>query len=351
MENAQDPLWLRVIGRLLGLAIIVASIAIAIYVSRLLYLNPRTDDAAVRANVVGIAPHVSGPITNLLVVDNQEVEEGDLLFVIDPRPFEVELERAKADLQIARSDLQSVSNAVAAATADAQRREVESAFAADHAKRLEPLVEGKFVTQDTYEAAQVNASASKAALDQSHHELARQKSLLAQYGDENARLQAAEASVHAAELNLAYCRVRAPFKARVTNLNISKGEYAQAGQRVFSLVDTRAWYVLANFQETYLDSIHTGMSADIFLLSYPGRRFRGTVEGAGWAVLSQDEKTVGGLPSVYPTLNWVRLAQRIPVRIRLETPDPERPYRMGMTAVVTLRGEKDTNTPATKPSL
>ncbi len=295
------------------------------------------DDAMVRANIVGIAPHVSGPITELLVVDNQEVKEGDLLFVIDPRPFEVELERAKANVMLARSDLQSISNAIAAASADTQRLEVESSFAADHVKRLESLLAGQFVTTDDYQAAQVKSRAAAASLEQSHQELARQKSLLAQFGDVNARLKSAEASVNSAELNLNYCHVRAPFPARVTNLNISKGEYAQTGRPIFALVDIRAWYVLANFQETYLEYIHPGMKADVFLLSYPGRRFHGVVEGTGWAVLSQDETSPGILPNVAPTLNWVRLAQRLPVRVRLEDPDPAWPYRMGMTAVVTLQ--------------
>ena len=337
MAQTRDPLWLRIIGRLLGLAIIAGGICVALYVTRLLYHRPRTDDAQVRANIVGIAPHVSGPITELLVVDNQEVREGDLLFVIDPRPFEVELERAQANLLLARTEVQSISNAMAAAQADAQRLEVESTYAAEHEKRLVPLLAGKFVTQDAFDAAQTRSRTSVAALDQSRQEFARQHSLLGQFGDVNAHLKAAEAAVSGAELNLTYCRVRAPFKARVTNLNIAQGEYAQVGRQVFALVDTRVWYVLANFQETYLEYIRPGMPADVFLLSYPGRRFRGTVEGAGWAVLSDEATTVGVLPNVAPTLNWVRLAQRIPVRIRLEAPDPDRPYRMGMTAVVTLR--------------
>jgi len=349
MADSRDPLWLRITGRLLGVAIIVGSLALALHVTRLLYHRPRTDDALVRANLIGIAPHVSGPIIQLEVVDNQEVREGDLLFVIDPRPFEVELERARANLLLAQSELQSTSNAVAAASADAQRLEIESAFAADHVKRLESLVAGQFVTQDAFQAAQVRARASQAALDQSRQEIARQRSLLAQFGDVNARLKAAEAAVNAAELNLSYCRVRSPFPARITNLNISKGEYAQAGKQVFALVDIRAWYVLANFQETYLEYIHPGMIADVFLLSYPGRHFRGTVEGTGWAVLSQDVTTVGVVPNVAPTLNWVRLAQRIPVRIRLESPHPEQPYRMGMTAVVTLHPAAESTPRAKRP--
>jgi membrane fusion protein, multidrug efflux system len=338
MDNPQDPRWLRLTGRVLGLAIIVSSLATAFYVTRLLYHRPRTDDAVVRANLVGIAPHVSGPIIELDVADNQEVQEGDLLFVIDPRPFKVDLERAQANLLLTESEVQATSNAVAAAKSNVEQLEVEDAFEADHVKRLASLVQGKFVTQDEFQAAQVKASATRAALAQARQELARQQNLLGQYGDLNAHLKAAEAAVDAAKLNLTYCRVRAPFRGRVTNLNISKGEYAQAGKQVFALVDTRVWYVIANFQETYLEYIKTGMTADVFLLSYPGHRFRGTVEGIGWAVLSPDEQTVGVLPNVTPTLNWVRLAQRIPVRIRLEAPDPNRPYRMGMTAVVTLHG-------------
>jgi multidrug resistance efflux pump len=287
---------------------------------------------------VGIAPHVSGPIVELNVVDNQEVQEGDLLFVIDRRPFAVELERAKATLLLTQSETQALSNAIAAATAEVKRLEDESAYAGDHAKRLGSLVADKFVTQDRFEEAQVKQRSALASLERARQELARQKNLLAQFGDVNARLQAAEAAVRGAELNLGYCRVHAPFKARVTNLNISQGEYARVGQQVFTLVDTRAWYVMANFQETYLDSIRPGMEVDVYLMSYPNRRFRGTVQGLGWAIAPEDGASVGGLPAVQRTLNWVRLAQRIPVRIRLEDPDPVHPYRMGMTAVVTVRG-------------
>ena len=155
----------------------------------------------------------------------------------------------------------------------------------------------------------------------------------------NARIAAAEAAVHGSELDLEYCYVRAPFDAQVTNLNIAQGEYARAGQQVFALVDRRTWYVLANYQETYLNNIRPGMPVDVYLMSYPNRRFRGTVQGIGWAVLPQDSHTEGVLPDVQPTLNWVRLAQRIPVRIELEPPHPDQPYRMGMTAVVTVQGD------------
>ncbi len=328
----------RAAGRLLGFAILAAALAAGIGVTRLSYREPRTDDAMVRANVVGIAPHVSGPLVELHVVDNQDVQAGHLLFVIDPRPFEVALERARADLLLAQSEVGATAKAIASATAEVTRLEAERGYARDHVTRLAPLLPKQFVTRDRMDEAQVKARAADAAVAKARQELDRQRQLLAQFGDVNARIAAATAAIHAAELDLEYCRVRAPFPARVTNLNIAQGEYARAGQEVFALVDTRAWYVLANFQETFLDAIRPGMSAQVYLMAYPARRFHGTVQGIGWAVLSPDARTDGVLPTVQPSLNWVRLAQRIPVRITLEPPDPEQPYRMGMTAVVTVRG-------------
>ncbi len=325
----------------MGIAIVIAALAAGLQVTRIAYREPRTDDAAVRANVVGIAPHVGGPLAALNVVDNQDVREGDLLFVIDPRPFEVALERARAALMLAQSEVAATTMAIASATAEVARLEAERSYAHHHATRLEPLLPQRFVTRDRYEEARVKARSADAAVERARRELERQRQLLAQFGDVNARIAAAAADVRGAELDLQYCYVRAPFDGRVTNLNIARGEYARTGQQVVALVDARTWYVLANFQETYLDSIRPGMPADVYLMSYPDRRFRGTVQGIGWAVLSEDARTEGVLPAVRRSLNWARLAQRIPVRVQLEPPDPERPYRMGMTAVVTIRGDRD----------
>jgi multidrug resistance efflux pump len=329
----------RATGGLLSIVIIVAAVLAVLWVTRISYREPRTDDAAVRANVIGIAPHVGGPLTELNVVDNQEVKEGDLLFVVDPQPFEVALASARAAQMLAQSEVAGFRKAIEAATAELVRLEAERRYAHDHVGRLQPLLPKQFVTRDRFEDAQVKARAADADVERARRELERQEQTLAQFGDVNARLAAAEAAVHGAELDLRYCYVRAPFDGRVTNLNICQGQYAKAGEQVFALVDARRWYVLANFQETYLDSIRPGMPVEVYLMSYPRERFRGTVQGIGWAVLSQDAHNVGVLPDVKPTLNWVRLAQRIPVRIDLEPPDPARPYRMGMTAVVTVLGD------------
>jgi multidrug efflux system membrane fusion protein len=384
----------RAIGRTIGVLAVASAAATSIHASRVSFVNPRTDDAAVRANIVGIAPHVSGPIVDLRVSDNQYVKQGDLLFVIDCRPYEARLARTRAELTIsakqvdaqrralaiAESEIERRKSGLTAATADMARadeeraaaeavltrREAEAAYADDYLQRVEPLLERQFVTADKVADARSRRDASAAAVqearrqlraaragvqrgvatregaaravDQARFDAARSADLLAQIGDLNARIQAAEATMRAAELDVDYCRVKAPFDAYVTNLNIAVGEYAREGQQLFALVDDRVWYVLADFRETYLPSIKPGMDADVFLVTAPGRRFRGLVQGIGWATSSDSSATQGVLPDVQRTLNWVRLANRFQVRIRLLERDGEHPFRMGTTAVVTVRG-------------
>ncbi len=329
----------RLVGRVLGLAIVVGALLASVFVYAELYRHPRTDDAYVRANVVGIAAHVAGPIVELPIVDNQQVHEGDLLFVVDPRPYEAALEGAKADLLLTDREIDGYERSIAAAEAVVRQREADARYATDFLARVVPLLEKQFVTADQVEEARTKKRAAEAALERSRAELAKAVTDLGQVGDVNARRRAAEAAVRDAELNVAYCWVRAPFDAFVTNLNIAAGQYANKGQQIFALVDNRKWYVLANFKETYLKEIAIGDTAEVYLLGYPGRRFRGVVQGIGWALHQENGSTVGVLPQVSPTLNWVRLAQRFPVRILLEAPDPALPYRMGATAVVTIRDE------------
>jgi membrane fusion protein, multidrug efflux system len=327
-------------GRVIGVVVVVGALLATALVLHLTTRYPRTDDAAVRANVVGMAPHVSGPIVELPIVDNQAVAAGDLLFVVDPRPYDAALARAEAELAIVESELVAQERAVAAAEAEVAHQQAELDYARELVRRLSPLQQKGFATADRQDDARRGERAAAAGLARAESEVARARALLAQDGDLNARRTAAEAAVSEAKLDVGYCRVIAPFDGLVTNLNIAVGQYARQGQEVFALVDARAWYVMANFRETYLDAIRPGMEAEVYLASYPGRRFRGVVQGVGWAIFLPNGATdPNGLPDVRPSLDWVRLAARFPVRIRLEAPDPEAPYRMGATAVVTVRGD------------
>jgi multidrug efflux system membrane fusion protein len=382
----------KTIGKSLGLAIVISTalvclIAIWVYINR-----PQTDDATMRANFIGIAPHASGHIVQLAVKDNQFVREGDLLFTVDPRPYEHTVARAKASLVLTRKEVDALEKQlkvadasivraeaqVSASKADIERAEAQSIAAeaalqraegefkeaGDHSKRLEPLLAKELTTADLVEAAhtrrlvaetgvsqaqkglsaaQSSVTAARAqhlaveaALEQAKVERLRAEDAIGQEGDFNARIGAAEAQLAEAELDLGYCTVRAPFSGKVVNLNISQGEFAHSGTQVFTLLDTRTWYVVANFRETQLKHIQEGAPAEIYLQFKGGKRFRGKVVGPGWAVVPEYGTSTMGLPNVPRNLDWVRLAQRFPVRVEVENPDDS--FRVGASAVVTITG-------------
>ena len=147
-------------------------------------------------------------------------------------------------------------------------------------------------------------------------------------------------AIETARYNLNNCRVYAPFAARVTNLTISEGAYAHVGQQVFTLIDARTWWAVANFREGQLQHIAPGMRADVYVMSKPNVRFSGVVDSIGFGV-TPDADVIGrleqGLPDVQRTLNWVHLASRYPVRVRVENP-PADLFRVSESAVVVIRG-------------
>ncbi len=339
-EVRRDRPALRVIGRTLGIVIVAVTIVLGIYVARLYYFFPQTDDAYVRANIVHVAPHVSGPIVELPIADNQHVRKGDLLFVVDPRPYQAALQMAQARLDLTNLEIKALDNAIDAARARQTQLEAEAKYDNQYLERLLPLLKEQFVTADQVYNARTKLAAAQAAVLNARSEVSKAQNQLGQYGDINARRNAAQAALYDAKLNVGYCYVRATLDAYVTNLNIAAGEYANEGRQVMSLVDNRTWYVMANFRENFLSRIEPGMTAQVYLIGYRNHRFRGIVDSVGWALFQDNGATVDGLARTAPTLNWVRLSQRFPVRIKLEDRDPKHPFRMGETAVVTIQGFK-----------
>jgi len=399
--------------RRIGLAISGASIVCAaiagLLVLRQVEINPRTDDAEVFANYIGIAPVVNGPITHLYVVDNELVKEGSPLLEIDPRPYAYALAQAKSDQQAlegeihderriiagkesgvdvakantlsaeaslarAAASIEQAKADVANARAAVERADAESQYATDNLHRLEPLLVKQFVTVDQVDqartlavsrsqaanqarsqlalaragltAAEAQYKQSEAVLDQSHQEVQQATHNVTTLEPLVGQLPGKQAAIDTAKYNLDNCVITAPFDARVTNLTISQGAYATAGQHIFTLIDTRVWWAIANFRETQLQHIKPGMEADVYLLSKPTVRFKGVVDSVGFGV-TPDADLVGrlsppGLPDVQRTLNWVHLASRFPVRIRIES-RPSEVFRMGESAVVVIRGMTSTS--------
>jgi multidrug resistance efflux pump len=338
MASGDTQLARSIAGKLLAAAVYAATILLALYVTRIYVMYPQTDDAYVRADSVGIAPHISGAIISLPIRDNQYVKKGDLLFIVDPRPYQAELDSAVASLALTNLQINALDNSIVAARQRQAQLEAERAYDQQYLNRITPLLSENFVTANDISSARSKLAAASAAVANAKSEVARAVNELGKYGDINARRQAAEATDYRARLNVEYCYVKAPFDGYVTNLNIAAGQYANEGKQVVILVDDRNWYVLANFRETFLARIRPGMNAEVFLLGYPNVRFRGRVEGVGWALFQENGASVEGLPRVEPTLNWVRLAQRFPVRVTLEDRDARYPFRMGETAVVRIKG-------------
>jgi membrane fusion protein, multidrug efflux system len=394
----------RQLSRFVSIGIAAAAVAVGLVVLYHASHSPRTDDAEVFANFIGIAPQVEGPIMRLNVRDNQFVRKGDLLFEIDERPYEYALEKAiseqatlegqivderrriaalvsavsvsQAGIHTAQADVDRSSAAIEQARADVShaeqgvgRAKAEWTYANNNLHRLEPLLTKQFVTVDQVDHARSLEIAQSEALKQAESQLllsqATLKSALAQYERSGAGLDeskaqheqaqhavitleplvnqrgARAAAIKDARYNLDNCRVYAPFDALVTNLIISEGAYAHVGEQIFTLIDARTWWAIGNFREGQLSHIRPGMHADVYVMSKPNVRFSGVVDSIGFGV-TPDPDVIGklekGLPDVQRTLNWVHLASRYPVRVRVNSPSPEI-FRVGESAVVTIRGK------------
>lgn len=336
----------RILGILISIGSIVAAAYLALLVNRNISRNPRTEDAQVRANVIGVAPQVGGTITQIHVKDNQLVHKGDLLFELDSRPYSAEAEKAKAQLAMTELDIQAYRDQISAAEAQLKQSEAKAAYAVDYAKRVQALVGNLYVTVDKNQLAQTEAITATDKVAQDKAALDRARNLLGEKGVVNVRRLAAEAALRDAELKLSYCRVYAPCDGYVTNLQITPGAYAAIGEQIFSLVDRKIWYVLANFRETDLKRMRPGMSADVYLLAESGKKLRGVVQGVPKAVValnSPSNNAPGGeglLSRVTPTIDFILLAQRYPVRIILDEQEGHS-FRMGGTASVIVHTESD----------
>lgn len=283
--------------RLLNYVITLVLVGLAGWAAVSLYQryiqNPWTRDSQVRANIVGIAPRVSGPIVRVAVHDNQEVKKGDLLFEIDPADFQAKLDLATGQVLNAEANLK-------------QQQQNLDRQTDLYKKRVSALMDFQN-GQDSFAAAQ-------------------------------AQLLAAKANMKLAALNLSYTKVLAPVDGYVTNMNTSAGTYVTDGSQLMALVDTGSFWVAAYFKETQLPHIMLGQKAKLTFMGYPDQPFEGVVRSICWGVYVQDgsySASTGLLPSISKTIDWVRLPQRFAVRIQVVGRPPV-PLRIGQTVYVAM---------------
>jgi multidrug efflux system membrane fusion protein len=339
----------RAVGRVLSAGIIAGALLLAVLVVGRVVRHPQTDDATVMADVINVVPEVSGRIVELHVVDNQAVKQGDLLFLIDPRPYEFAVARARADVEALDAEIdltgrriQGQEYATAAARAAVQRAEAQARTATDTYNRLAPLAQQQFVTADKLDQARASKLSMEASLDEARRKMMQAEKDVGDLNALRAKRDAAAAALGKAELDLSHTRVEAPFDALVVNLHTAVGQFVTPGTlAVFALVDARHWYVMANYRESELGRIAPGMAAEIYLMADPRRRFQGTVQGIGWAVNPEDGRIMPGIPIIQRELNWVHIAQRFPVRIDIDNPQPADAFRVGASAVTIILGYRE----------
>jgi membrane fusion protein, multidrug efflux system len=387
------------VGRLIRFGVVIAAVVTLLLVVLDTDQHPRTDDASVRANFIEIAPEVSGRLAQLPVKDNAYVKQGELLFVIDPRDYEYALRQALSDqenleqriidtkrkiaaqnsaveaasaavhnsttaIRTAGSGVALAKATVLRAQASANAAEAQLKYATNDLHRIEPLLQKQYVTVDQVDQANTAVRIARGSYDAAVAALSEaqaqetQAVLRQQEADDAASESRAKlgqsihvidtldilesqrpglaARVDRARLDLERCRVVAPFDAYVTNMNISEGAYARPGTPMFTLIDTRKWWVVANYREAKVRSIRIGSPVDVYLMGHPEKRFTGLVESIGYGVFPEDGSVVAGLPNIERTLNWVHLSSRFPVRIRIQNPDPDL-FRIGATAVTVVR--------------
>jgi multidrug resistance efflux pump len=327
--------------------------------------NPWTRDGQVRAQVIQITPRVSGPLVKLPVEDNQLVKVGDLLFEIDPRTFKADLEHARANLDNTRDEIEALAKQVEAAQANVEAadatikqslaaikgytgRVVESNKEYKRQKTLDKqgatskrAVETARANWVAYLNQKANAEAQllqmQASLSEAKANLAKARADLGAPGEKNAQVRQAKAEVKSAELNLEFTQKKAPVDGYVTNLNLRLGSQAVENQPILALVDVNSFWVTGFFRENYIEGIRKGDRAIVTLMSYPDKPFEGRVDSLGWGI-AQDDGSTGFdlLPNISPTFEWIRLAQRVPVRIHIDLDKlPEGvKLRVGTTASV-----------------
>jgi len=283
-----------IIRKIFGLFMTALIFCAAILIGRVLWVHymdqPWTRDARVRADVINVAPDVSGAVVTMPVADNQLVHKGDLLMEIDPSHYKIAVEQAQAT--------------VAARQADLRMRRDDAARRAD--------LDNEVVSKESRD------NASQAA-----------------YGAA-ANLQQAQAALDAAELNLARTKVFAPVDGYVTNLNVHRGDYATTGAAKLAIVDSHSFWVYGYFEETKLPRVRIGDKAEMRLMS--GGVLKGHVQSISRGIYDRDNpQSRELLADVNPTFNWVRLAQRVPVRVQIDVIPDGLTLSAGMTCTVIVR--------------
>lgn len=304
---------------------------------------PSTEDAYISANVVQVAPRVSGRIASLDVANQQRVNKGQLLFTIDQTPFRFALEQAQARLALARREVSQAEATVTSAQAEVHNQQVLLDNARTKLQRAHRLIKKDYISTERVTDAEAAFKSAKANLEVARAKLEEARQQLGVPGENNDRIVEAKAALDQAKWQLQNTTVSAACSGRVTELNLQPGNVVNADQNAFVLVCAHKYWVYANYKETQLARIHPGQPVKIEVDMYPGHAFHGVVEDINPATGS----VFSLLPPQNANGNWVKVIQRVPVKIRIVHPNPRYPLLVGTSTTVTI----DTTSPGNKEKL
>lgn len=293
---------------------------------------PSTADAYVGAHSVRVAPRVSGHLVAVPVHDYEHVKKGQLLYQIDPHTFRIAVEQDKVRLKLALQQVAELEAAVVAAKAALEQAQVQAANAERQALRQQRLLQKGATSVQAAQDAEAAAAETQAAVKVAQARLAQAKAALGKPGEANHQVQLDRLALKLAEIRLADTSVKAACSGRLSAMKLRPGDYVVQGQPNFALVCDGAWWVDANYKETMLARIHPGESAKITIDMYGGHVFKGRVISINPA----SGTAFSLLPPENATGNWVKVTQRVPVRVEILDPSPKYPLRVGTSAEVTI---------------
>ena len=324
------------------LAVVIAAIAIAAIPAFHYYgyieSHVSTDDAYVDGTVALVSSRVAGTVTNVYVEDNWTVKEGQLLLTLDSRDFEVRVDQAQAQLDRAKQSVDELYAGVQAAQAGVSLVESQLKQARIDFERAKSLKEQGVVSTEQYDQANTGLRIALADQALAQHQLTQAKAALGTQNLDDSRydrpiVKQAEAALEAAKLDLSYTKIGAPFTGIVTHKTAHVGNRVQVGEPLMAIVPLGKLYVTANFKETQLTNVRVGQKAEIVADIYPGYTYRGHVDsismgtGAAFSLL----------PPENATGNWVKVVQRVPVKIVIDGQQPEdKPLRLGLSVEVSI---------------
>lgn len=325
-------------------AIFIATAALGWSTFKRVLSHPLSEDAVIQADVVHISTPVPGRVMQFNVKEGSRVKRGELLFSLDPALYQLRVEQAEAELQVAEAALEAKRRGINAETANAAIADEQIARARHNLtlaerthQRLLPLAGKGYVTKQQLDDAATLKRDAQVSLNQAVSQAEAARQLIGNLDAESAMVQVSRGALAIARKSLADTRVYAPHDGLVVGLSVSTGEYAAPDQSLFTLINTESWHATAYFRETELADIELGACASVYVLGQRGPSLKGRVENIGWGISSADVINLPrSLPYVQKSLNWVRVAQRFPVRIGLNEPDSGF-LRMGASADVVIR--------------